>query len=93
MAGHGRATALALGPAPDGLRAIVARNDRDDVTLDAVGITLDGTPGRAWALFDLDAPGTFEVALALTGDALYFDDIGRTAASHRVRRATLLWSR
>ena len=93
MAGHGRATALALGPAADGLRAIIARNDRDDVTLDAVGIALDGTSGHPWALLDLDAPGTFEVALALTGDALYFDDIGRSAADHRVRRAALSWSR
>jgi len=93
MAGHGRATALALGPAADGLRAIIARNDRDDVTLDAVGIALDGTAGQPWALLDLDAPGTFEVALAFTGDALYFDDIGRSAADHRVRRAALSWSR
>jgi hypothetical protein len=93
MAGHGRATALALGPAGDGLHAIIARNDRDDVTLDAVGIALDGTSGQPWALLDLDAPGTFEVALAFTGDALYFDDIGRSAADHRVRRAALSWSR
>ena len=63
------------------------------MTLDAVGIALDGTSGQPWALLDLDAPGTFEVALALTGDALYFDDIGRSAADHRVRRAALSWSR
>ena len=34
-----------------------------------------------------------KVALALTGDTLYFDDIGRAAADHRVRRAALSWSR
>ncbi len=93
MAGRGRAMALVIAPASDGVHAIVARNDRDDVTLDAVGIAIDGTAGHPWALLDLDAPGTFEVALALTGDTLYFDDIGRAAADHRVRRAALSWSR
>jgi hypothetical protein len=93
MAGHGRATSLALAPAVDGLHAIITRNDRDDVTLDAVSLSVDGTPGRPWALFDLDAPGTFEVALSLTGDTLYFDDVGRSAADHRVRRAALSWGR
>ncbi|MGD0524262.1 MAG: hypothetical protein ABSE49_03910 [Polyangiaceae bacterium] len=93
MAGRGRATALTLATAADGLHAIVARNDRDEVTLDAVGVSVDGNPGRAWALLDLDAPGTFEVALALAGDTLYFDDVGRSAADHRVRRAALSWGR
>jgi hypothetical protein len=93
MAGHGRTTALALAPAGDGVRAIVARNDRDDVTLDAVAIAADGTPGRPWALLDLDAPGSFDVALALTGGALFFDDIGPSAADHRIRRAAFSWSR
>jgi hypothetical protein len=93
MAGHGRATSLALAPAADGVRAIVARNDRDDVTLDAVAIAADGTPGRPWPLLDLDAPGSFDVALALAGDALFFDDIGPSAADHRIRRAAFSWSR
>jgi hypothetical protein len=95
MAGHGRALALALALAPpgEGVRAIVARNDRDDVTLDAMGIAADGTPGRPWALLDLDAPGSFDVALALAGGALFFDDIGASAADHRIRRAAFSWSR
>ncbi|HEY3819645.1 MAG TPA: hypothetical protein VGL81_20895 [Polyangiaceae bacterium] len=91
MAGRGRATSLALAPAADGVHAIVARSDRDDVTLDAVGLAPDGTAGHPWPLLDLDAPGTFEVALALSGETLYFDDIGRTLAGHRVRRAALSW--
>jgi hypothetical protein len=85
------ATSLALAPAADGVHAIVARSDRDDVTLDAVGLAPDGTAGHPWPLLDLDAPGTFEVALALSGETLYFDDIGRTLAGHRVRRAALSW--
>ena len=93
MAGAGRPTSLALIPAGEGTRAIVARNDRDDVTLDAFVVSSEGTPGAAWALLDLDAPGSFDVALALTPDALFFDDIGRAAADHRVRRAALSWGR
>jgi hypothetical protein len=93
MAGHGRATALSLAPAGEGARVILARNDRDDVTLDAMTLGPDGAPGRPWALLDLDAPGSFDVALALAGDALFFDDIGPSAADHRVRRAALSWSR
>ena len=93
MAGHGRATSLALVPAGDGVRAVVARNDRDDVTLDAVAIAADGIPGRAWPLLDLDAPGSFDVALALDRDALFFDDIGPSAADHRIRRAAFSWGR
>jgi hypothetical protein len=91
MAGHGRATALALAPAADGVHVIVARNDRDDVTLDAVALSGEGVPGHPWALLDLDAPGSFDVALALAGDSLFFDDIGRSAADHRIRRAALSW--
>jgi len=93
MAGHGRATSLALAPAGDGVRAVVTRNDRDDVTLDAVAISADGTPGRPWPLLDLDAPGSFDVALSLASDALFFDDIGPSAADHRIRRAAFSWSR
>jgi hypothetical protein len=93
MAGHGRTTSLVLAPVGGGVRAIMARNDRDEVTLDAVAIGADGAPGLPWAILDLDAPGTFDVALALTSDALFFDDIGPSAADHRVRRAALSWGR
>ena len=57
----------------------------------------------AWPLVDLDAPGSFDVALALAGDALVFDDVGVTApggtavasgtGAHRVRRAAVEWHR
>ena len=44
-------------------------------------------------MLDLDAPGSFDVALALDRDALFFDDIGPSAADHRIRRAAFSWSR
>jgi hypothetical protein len=93
MAGRGRATALVLEGSGEGARVVLARNEGDDLTFDAVTIAGDGTPGHPWSLFDLDAPGTFEVALALVGDTLFFDDIGASAADHRVRRASLSWGR
>jgi len=66
---------------------------RADVTVDAATIAADGTPGRTWPLLDLDAPPSFEVALALSGDAILFDDVGASPADHRVRRAAVSWTR
>jgi hypothetical protein len=92
-AARGRPTAIALGGTADGLRVAVIRSDRDDVTIDAATIAADGTPGRTWPLLDLDAPPSFDVALALSGDAILFDDVGATPTDHRVRRAAVSWSR
>jgi hypothetical protein len=92
-AGRGRATALALAPFGNGARAIVARDDRDELTLDAVEISGDATPGRAFRLVDLDAPGSFDLALGFLGDALFYGDVGPSPAAHRVRRAALGWPR
>jgi hypothetical protein len=92
-AARGRPTALALSPAGVTTRVILARNDQDDVTLDAVTLSPEGTPGRPWRLLDLDAPGSFDVTVVLAGDAVFFDDIGATPSEHRVRRAAISWGR
>jgi hypothetical protein len=92
-AARGRPTAIALGGTADGLRVAMIRSDRDDVTIDAATIAADGMPGRTWPLLDLDAPPSFDVALALSGDAILFDDVGAAPTDHRVRRAAVSWSR
>jgi hypothetical protein len=94
LADPGNPASLVLVSDGEGARAFVARSHRDDVSLDAVALRADGSPVLpAWRLLDLDAPATFDVALAAAGDAIYFDDIGLTATDHRVRRAALVWRR
>jgi hypothetical protein len=92
-AARGRPTAVALVAAGDGVRAVLARTDRDEVAIDAISIRPDGAAERAWQLLDADAPASFDVAMALTNDALYFDDIGSAPGDHRVKRAALSWGR
>jgi len=46
-----------------------------------------------WSLIDLDAPPSFEVALAMSGDQLIFDDVGARPGENRVRRALIQWRR
>lgn len=92
LADVGNPQSLILAPDGDGVRVFVARSHRDDVSIDAVALRADGSAiSPAWRLLDLDAPATFDVALAASGDAVFFDDIGLTAAGHRVRRAALVW--
>jgi hypothetical protein len=92
LADDGNATTLALIADGDGARVFVARSHRDEVSIDAIALRGDASPLQPpWRLIDLDAPATFDVALSATGDALFFDDIGLTAADHRVRRASLIW--
>jgi len=92
-AARGRPTAITLGATADGLRVALVRSDRDDVTIDVATIAADGSSGKTWPLLDLDAPPSFDVALALSGDTVLFDDVGGGPTDHRVRRATVSWSR
>jgi hypothetical protein len=94
LADAGDPTAVALSSDGDGARALVARSHRDEVSLDAVSLRADGTAvPPAWRLFDLDAPATFDVSLAVAGDAVYFDDVGTSPTEHRIRRLALSWRR
>jgi hypothetical protein len=109
LAGDGNPSTIALELAPAGrvpgaegrergVRAIIARAWRDEVTLDATWLPArpGDTRAPAWPLVDLDAPGSFDVVLALTGGVLFFDDMGVAAAAngtHRVRRAVVDWRR
>jgi hypothetical protein len=88
------ATSLALDAAADGIRAVVAHATSNDVVLDALVLSKDGVPaGRSWPLVELDAPGSFEVALAFAGDAVFFDDTTAPGGDHRLRRVSVVWRR
>lgn len=95
LAAAGRPTSIALGaPSRGGVHAVIARSAGDEVTLDGLAIGADGTPAtKPWPLLDLDASGSFDVALALAGGALVYDDMGSSPADHRVRRAAVEWRR
>ncbi len=94
LAGSGSPATLVLESAADGVRAFAARSSGQDVTIDAVALRADGTAASPpWTLVDLDAPSSFDVALSVTGDAVFFDDIGAAPADHRIRRAAVAWVR
>jgi hypothetical protein len=90
-----RPTAIALEEgAGDGARVVVASTARDEMSLQALRVSADGVAvGPPWHLLDLDAPGSFDVTLALAGQAAFFVDMGSSAADHRVRRAAIAWPR
>jgi hypothetical protein len=91
---QGRPTSLVLAETGDGARAVIARASGDTVSLDALSLASDGTPTtRPWPLLDLDAPAPFDVALAFSGEALFFDDVGVGRGIYRIRRATISWRR
>jgi len=70
----------------------VAHGGPDGLTLDALRLAADGTPAtRSSTLLDLDAPSSFDVALAVAANAVVFDDVGQTPGDHRVRRAAVDW--
>jgi hypothetical protein len=76
------------------VHAVFSRTLHDEVTLDAVVLSSDDSrPALRWPLLDIDAPGAFDVALALRGGDLFYDDTGRAPGDHRVRRASIVWRR
>ncbi len=94
LAGEGRPSSIALGPSRDGVRAVIARTLANDVTLDALILGPDGAPTtKPWSLLDVEAPTSFDVAMALAADTLVFDDVGNAPGEHHVRRATVAWRR
>lgn len=85
-------TAIALTANREGARAVVAQAGRAGVTLDAFRLDVESAAWSApWHLLDLDAPASFDIALALAGNALLFDDVSGASGGRRIRRATLGW--
>jgi hypothetical protein len=94
LAGAGRPTAIALDPTATGARAIVVRSNGESLTLDALFLGADAAvENRPWPLLDVEAPASFDVAVAIAGDALVFDDVGTAPGDHHVRRAAVRWMR
>jgi hypothetical protein len=92
LAGPGRPTSIALAPSRDGVRAVVVRSGQEALAFEAVVVGGDGVPkSKPWPLLDLEAPASFEVALAFAGDAIVFDDVGPTPGEHLIRRAEVAW--
>jgi hypothetical protein len=87
--------ALALDDGPRRVaRALVARSSGGAVTLEAMRLGADGAPvGSPSALLDLEAEPPFDVAAALSTDAVYYDDIAGGGAERRVRRVGVDWRR
>jgi hypothetical protein len=70
------------------------RSGQEALAFEALVVGNDGVPtSKPWPLLDLEAPASFEVALAFMGDAVVFDDVGATAGEHLVRRAQVAWRR
>jgi hypothetical protein len=95
LAAEGRPTGITLAPTARGaVRAIVVRSGKTNLTLDALLLGADGMPlTKAWPLMDLEAPVSFDVTVALAGDAVIFDDVGAVPSDHHVRRAVVAWRR
>ncbi len=94
LSAGGRPTAIALDPAHDGVHAVIVRSGAEALTLDAAVLGPDGMPAtRPWPLLDVEAPASFDVAVALAGDSLLFDDVGGAPGDHHVRRAAIAWRR
>lgn len=94
LAAEGRPRSIALASAAGTLHVVVARAVHGEMTLDAVVLPPEASaPAGPWPLLDIDAPSAFDVALALSGDTLFYDDTGRAPGSHRIRRAAIAWHR
>jgi hypothetical protein len=94
LSAEGRPTSIALAPSREGVRAIVVRSGTASLTLDALLLGADGMPAtKPWPLLDVEAPASFDVAVALAGDTLVFDDVGNAPGDHHVRRAAVTWRR
>jgi hypothetical protein len=94
LAAPGRPTSIALASSRSGVRAVVVRSGQEALAFEAMTVGSDGVSGvRPWPLLDLEAPPSFEVALAFAGDSIVFDDVGPSAGEHLVRRADVVWRR
>ena len=88
--GDGFPTGVALDGTPTSLHVVLARSARDAVELDGLEITR-APATRAFPLVGLDGPPSLDVAVALLGDAVFFNDEGQDAGDRRARRATVQW--
>lgn len=89
---HTRPTEVVLERDADAVRAVVIDASRDGQSVAAFQLADDGSSNTELPdLLDLDAPASFEVALALAGGSMVFSDVGAAPGDHRVRRASVAW--
>ena len=96
VTGDGFATAIALdGAGTHGtLHTMLARAASDMMVLDALDLERESRdPVTPFPIITLDGPPSLDVALGLTGDALFFNDESADADVRRIRRATVRWRR
>ncbi len=94
LSSAGKPTAVVVVASGDGARAVIARSAREGIALDGVALGPDGKARtNTWPLVNLEAPASFDVALALVGDTLFYDDTGGAPDNRRVRRAAVDWKR
>jgi hypothetical protein len=74
------------------LHVLLTRSTRDDMFLDALTLA-PGASARPYALFGLEGPPSMDVALAVLGDGIYFNDQSEGSTDGRIRRATVQWKR
>jgi hypothetical protein len=91
-AGEGFPTSVALERTGALLHVVLTRSTRDDMFLDAMTLTPGAAP-RPFALFGLEGPPSMDVALAVVGDGVYFNDQSEGSTEGRIRRATVQWKR
>jgi hypothetical protein len=89
-AGEGFPTSIAIDRVGPALHVLFTRSTRDDIFLDAMTLGPGAAP-HAFALFGLEGPPSMDVALAILGDGVYFNDQSEGQASGRIRRATIEW--
>jgi hypothetical protein len=91
-AGEGFPTSIAIERSGALLHVLFTRSTRDDIFLDAMTIT-PGVAFRPFLLFGLEGPPSMDVALAILGSGVYFNDQTEGSTDGRVRRATIEWQR
>lgn len=91
---HERVTEVALEREIDEVRAVVVDASPDGLSMTALRLAENGASKTDLSdLLDLDAPGSFQVALALAGSSMVFSDIGGSPSDRRVRHASVQWKR
>ena len=91
-AGDGFPTAITLDPFATGVRAVIARSTKEQMSFDTM--ELGGLPiPRTFPLFTLDGPPSMDVSMTLLDGVLYFNDDGPAPGDRRARRATISFKR
>jgi hypothetical protein len=90
VAGDGFPTAITLDDDGGALHAVLARAAGDGIVLDAMDLG-HGAASPPVPLLTIDGPPSLDVALALVGPDLFWNDEGPEPEAKRARRAAIRW--